>query len=331
MRTKEQLIHFFISGHIHLSKKDYSFFSNLDSIIKESNKITTNQAKLFDKLVLKYQRQIKKEGHNPNSLVQLPWTTNIVETRQEFLDACIRLVDDKIIIKSPFNAKFVQSFRRTMGSHYVWDKDGKFYKLPFSTYNLKVSYNLLKINYETVKVCEKIQTLFDDINQYKEVKYWHPTLIKVHGNFYISCINESLFNATKHIDLNDDPNTLFELSVYGIKFDENIINKDPLLNFASSYNIRIDITELKDLCKMLSLLKVEHVFTNKDIVYRSQKKTLINELKLELLQHGITCGPLSSNSAKKGVFVKTIQSSDIEYDNITKIVTLLNSRPITIE
>ena len=59
MQKKEHLLHYMMKGHVHLSKKDYGFFNNLSYIIREKNQVTSNQNKLFDKLILKYQRQLR--------------------------------------------------------------------------------------------------------------------------------------------------------------------------------------------------------------------------------------------------------------------------------
>jgi len=71
MQKREHLLHYMMKGHVHLSKKDYGFFNNLTYIIKDKNQVTSNQNKLFDKLILKYQRQLRKLGHNIEKLNQL--------------------------------------------------------------------------------------------------------------------------------------------------------------------------------------------------------------------------------------------------------------------
>ena len=62
LTSKEMLTHYLLKGYVHLSKKDYGFFNNISYITNGKKSITSNQDKLFNKLILKYQRQLKKLG-----------------------------------------------------------------------------------------------------------------------------------------------------------------------------------------------------------------------------------------------------------------------------
>ena len=54
MKNKEQLLYFFLQGKISLSQYDYKFMANLQSIIQNNMRVTSNQAELFGKLISKY-------------------------------------------------------------------------------------------------------------------------------------------------------------------------------------------------------------------------------------------------------------------------------------
>lgn len=325
--SKEQLLYYLIFGHVHLSKKDYGFFNNITNSCKENRPITSNQNKLFDKLLLKYKRQLTKLNHNIEILQRLEWKVGIVESKPEFLYAKIS-TNNFIKIKAPFNSQFIQKFRNIENNRFIWIKDKKCYAAPFTTYNLKLAVTYVNKYYKEVVYCDNTTKILEELKVYDNAKYWHPTLIKNNNNFYIYGINENLYEATKNIELNDDPKTLFELSKYGITIDSSVTNGDNILELAGKYDVTIDLEYLDTFCSLLKKLQVEHVFTVRDIVYN---KEISNEIKLMMLQHGISCSPITSSDRDVGVLIKG-NNSYIAYNpkRIDKMITLTNSRPIKV-
>lgn len=327
-KSKEQITSFMIAGHVHLSKKDYGFFSNLNYICKENKPITSNQNKLFDKLLLKYKKQLSKLNIDVLNFQNQPWKVGLVESKQEFLDAKIFIKENNIIIKAPFNNKFIENFRRIELNSFVWHKENKYYAAPLSTYNLKIAITNVNKYYADVKYCDETVKLMNQVREYQQIKYWEPTLVKSNSNFYIFGINEHLYNAIKDIGLSDDAKTLFQLSQYGIKIDSSVTNQNTLLEFASNYDVKIDLEEIELFCKILHTLEVDHVFTAREIVYN---KSISNEIKLLLLQYGISCSPISYTvPSKRAVLLKISSGGYHNTNNIFKVITLTNSRPITI-
>lgn len=326
MKSKNQLLSEFVKGYVHVSKKDYSFFSNLSKIIVDENRITSNQARLFDKLILKYQRQLKKQGCDAEVLLKLDWLNDVVETKLEFTQAKIFYNNNSIHIKAPFNTQFVQNFRRVILNPFVWDSNNKWYVADFSTYNLKLAVNYVKTYYPQYVYCDVIQNMLDKVDTYKS-KYWNPTLVRLHDRFYIICINQSLYDKISHIELNDDPATLFELSNYGITIDESVTKSEQLLLFASTYSLTYDLEDLDNLVDMLSLLKVDRVFTAKQLLYT---KEVSNEIKTKLLARGIACMPNKSES-DEGILLLTSTVHSASMKRPSKIIQIKNSRPIHIK
>jgi hypothetical protein len=328
--SKDQLAHYMISGHVHLSKKDYGFFNNIRTIVHDNKPVTSNQNKLFDKLLLKYQRQLQKLNHNINELISLSWKVEVLESKQEYLNAYISIDDNIITLRSPFNSKFVQQFRKVPLNNFVWDKVKRIYTSPFSTYQLKIVIDTVSQCYENVLYCDSVQSILKEVEEYKDIKYWQPTLVKINNNFYIVATNNSLNDAIKHIELTDDPKTFYLLSQYGITIDTNLVT-DKYKKFASEYVTEIDTVDLSLLSEYLQQLNVECVFTSQDIIYN---KDLNNDLKKILLDKGIIF-----KSAKDS---KLIDNSVLLVTNLSwtplvnkgyynKIIHLTNSRPIKIK
>ena len=326
---KEQVTHHIVTGHIHLSKKDYGFFSNVNNMCKENRPVTSNQNKLFDKLLDKYKKQLTKLNLDILQLQNLPWQVGVIISKQEFLEAKISIKDNYIIIKSPFNTKFIQQFRKVFLNKFVWNKEHKYYSAPFSTHNLKIAVYNVKKYYSEVNYCNQTNEILNQLKQYEDVKYWEPTLVKSNNNFYIFGLNEHLHKAINHIELKDDPNTLFELTQYGIKIDDTVTNQSRVLQFAGNYNVQMDLELIEFLCKVLLELKVDHVFTARNVVYN---KDISNEIMLLLLKYGISCSPISSNNlSERAVLLKMPTDFDSHNSKICKKITLTNSRPIKIK
>ena len=324
--NKDQLTTYMISGHLHLSKKDYGFFNNIIFQIQKDKQVTTNQNKLFDKLLVKYKRQLTKLEHDVNELVSLEWKLGIIESKKEFLEARIFIQNDKIMIRSPFNTHFIQNFKRVDMNPFEWDPMYKFYKADLSTYSLKLAYSYVNKYYKDVVYCDKVINILDALSIYSPDLYWKPTLVKQGNQFYIYGINKSLYDCISHIELNDDPKTLFNLSMYGIDISPSITESDPVKHFASNHKLSYELDSLDEIIKMLKLLEVEHVFTSRDVLYN---KKIINEIKLKLLEEGITCSPLGTMSNKNSV-IFTSNSAVSLSKKISKIIHLKNSRPINI-
>lgn len=329
MEVKEHLLHYLLGGHIHLSKKDYGFFNNLQYLIKDNQKITSNQVKLFDKLLIKYQRQIKKNNLDINYLNQLRWRVEIVETLAEYLEAKISIIDNTIQIRSPFNNKFIQYIRKIHPNPFLWNKITKMYEAEYSTYALKTAFSSVTKFYDNVRCCDTTNRLLSELEFYNQARYWNPTLVKSNDNFYIAAINETLYNALDTCNLNDDPSTLFHLSTYGIEIDNNIIDNDKFKSFASHYETIVDLEDIDLMAEWLKLLKVEQVYTARDIIYN---RTVSNEVKNTLQKHNLSIKNYNS-ATNEGICVllKNTTYAYMEIKNIYKVIHLTNSRTITVK
>ena len=61
LKSKEDILYFMISGILRISRSDLRFITNLQSIAKTKNYITSNQSKLLNTIILKYERQLAKQ------------------------------------------------------------------------------------------------------------------------------------------------------------------------------------------------------------------------------------------------------------------------------
>lgn len=319
-----------LKGHLHLSKKDYGFFNNLQYIIKDKQKVTSNQNKLFDKLIVKYQRQLKKLGHDINTLQGLTWNVDLVPTSKEYLTAQISIENDSIVFRSPFNTQFIQEFRKVDDNPYIWIKDTRYYKAPYSTYALKVLVDTVHKHYELVNYCDTVNELLTDVKQYENT-IWEPTLKKVNGNYIIVGINKSLYEATKDIVLDNQPKTLQKLSTYGIKIDTTVSEGDPFLEFAGNFEYTINIDDLDKLCEWLEKLGLDKVVTNRVVIYNRQVNT---EIRNKLAERNLKILSNNDPSDTSVVLLRAgfMNTFFVSYDsyNVIKLINLVNTRPVQV-
>ena len=126
LNYKEHLVHYMAST-LRLSRYDIRFLQNLEKIIVDKKRITSNQVGLVEKLVEKYERQFIKNQLFISELLKLPWKTLIVKTTDEYTSAHIGILDDNIIFKTPYNKLFITSFRSLSQSSFIWDNENKYY------------------------------------------------------------------------------------------------------------------------------------------------------------------------------------------------------------
>lgn len=270
---KEDYLYLFLRG-INISKKDYSFFSNINLIVKGTiNRkfITANQAKLFDKLVVKYRKQLDKEIHDATMILNSPWKTLVVNSSDEYKIPKLYIEGNTMYFKVPYNSKFKNTISENNLS-WNYDKFTSTYRIEFNTLNFKKVHDSLIKHFGSYNGCNQVNEILEYINQYSECKYWTPTLIERFGRYYIAGINETLYEKLEHIELNEDFNTLNLLAQHGIKVDESITNKDFKKKFASDFIIYINIDEVEEIIELCNKIGLTHIcFSDYDVLHVNKK------------------------------------------------------------
>ena len=329
MQKKEHLLHYMMKGHVHLSKKDYGFFNNLTYIVKEKKQVTSNQNKLFDKLILKYQRQLRKCGHDIEALQKLNWDVPTVDSSIEYLVPKLYLEKDELCLRTPFNTNFVRTFRMNKDNTFVWNKDQRVYRSKFYTHALRLAYDSCHHYFKQLDISDDIKTMLGGLIDQKD-HIQAPILTTSQGKYYINNINKNLSDAIKDIELNDDPLTLYRLARHGISIDETITKDDSIKTFASQFIIRLDIDEFLN-NDYLTKLDIKNVYLpgrHVNIVDKSIRDYLI--------KHGINIITSTDIIPDNVVIIKRIMGVErtnmfgIEPRKIGKLIHIVNSRPLEI-
>jgi len=334
LNNKEQLI-YFMATTLRLSRYDIRFLQNLEKITVSKNRITSNQSNLVDKLIEKYERQFAKNEMFIQDLLKLPWKTRIVKTTDEYTSAHIGIVDDNIILKTPYNKAFITGFRSLSQSSFLWDNINKYYIADLSTFSLKLAIRMTETFFNEIRYSDNVKKILSQQEYYKDIKYWTPTLVCVNGNYMIASTNSGLDSAIQHIKLNTELTTLAELVRYGIDIDESLLLTDEEI-FAGSYNPKIELTNICDIVPWLKNIKCDYVSVSG--VALSTNVKFKNDLKQSLELAGIryndSSGFMLHDSMSKykfPVIIKFKLINDTDHANTAKVINVVNSQPINLE
>lgn len=334
LKTKEQLLYYMAGGNIHLSNQDACFFQTLHGIIFRKKQITSNQVKLFNKLIVKYKAQLKRKGHIANDLLSLPWQTEIIESVPEYTQANLTLKEGVLYLRTPFNKIFIQEFTiKTKINPFVWNRDDRNYQAPFSTYALKLATTITKRFFNTINYCPAVESILTQVPNVGDNLIWRPTLIKTNSGYYIAASNSILNGQLKDVVLNDNPNTLYKLSQLGIDSHPSIIGYDGLKEFASEYLYEIDIDHLEKLANWLNQLAITQLVVSREIVGSTE---LGKEIKAIFGKANIKLVPyhqyLNSSNIEPNIILQLLKSSAWRNaTSVSKVVVLKNSRPVKIK
>lgn len=331
MKNKEQLLYFFLQGKISLSQYDYKFMANLQTMIQNNARVTSNQAELFDKLISKYKKQLTKNGLVKEELKALPWKTMVVESTPEYTGASVKLIDNDITIKVPFNKTFIGQFRNTENNTYSWDSAEKLYRAPFSTLALKTAYNVLPKFFSHVRYCYTLDPIITKLQEYDGL-IWNPTARKVGGKIVIAASNEVLSNLISDKDLEINPKNLFNLSRMGIKIDEEIYANDEKLKFAANDVYETDIDDCETIISWMRNIGCDNVILGRGIRSASWKDEVTATIeKYGMNVHG-PVGYVTTIDSGISMMLQHVSTTDrtTMLSPISKTIVIKDSRPIEV-
>ena len=338
MDCKEHLLHFFLQGKISLSQYDYKFMANLQTMIQNNMRVTSNQANLFDKLVSKYAKQLTKVALVHAELKALPWKTMVVESTPEYTSAKASLFEDVITLRVPFNKAFISYFRTIGGNPFEWFKEEKLYRAPFSTVALKTLYHTLPKHFAVVNYCEVLNNILEDLKHYEGL-IWEPTLMNINDRIVMGAANPAVIDLISDVDLNITTDTLYKLSRYQFPVHPNFYRDDARLRFAYEYVTEIDIDNLVQVASWMRHLKVQRVLLDRIL---TTNRSLRSEIEAVLT--GISVVPTTpghefkrDSSMPPRSFLLQAHShfnnrlNTYASYNIDKIVVLKNARPVEVK
>jgi hypothetical protein len=336
--TKEQLI-FYLIGHISLGTYDRRFLVNLESMhLIKHRPLTTNQADLLNKIIHRYSRQLARHEISANEAIALPWTNPPIESLPQFTETHLILVDDELILRSPYKGAFIKDFKK-LEIQAKWEHDDRFWRIPASTHTLKEVKTCIEKHYSTVNYSEELQAMFAELQPLANAKCWTPTYKYVNGNFYITPINQHILDAIENIPFDIELSTLSRLMAVGIEIDLTAKTKfkekftDNEIDFASSFTSKIDLDD-PILGDMILALKPDIVLFSD---YLAGAKMYLNSVKNYLSNKKIHVSNVSYSKIADvekynfAVLVEsgtTLKQQSLPY--VSKSIQVVNSKPINL-
>jgi len=340
LSTIKHVVHFMSNGRIRLSRQDAKFIANVLHIFQSNTNITSNQVRLFNHILRKHERQFAKHELAVNQLIALPWNIPVVESTPQYTDAHLSIIDEKIILRSPYNTKFLKYLREQPNNEmFFWNKSLKQFEATFNIILLKFIIDATFKYYETVHCCDIIIHIMDELVQYDNIKYWDPTLVKVNDQYLIAATNASIDDVVKNIVLSDDPYMLCYLTKHAINIDESLL-KTPLQQFAGTYTSTFDYENSQVLANWLVEIKCDGIYLENAIGKNgSNLKHLISLSNIPLFEMSVWQRPPTPKERgfTNPVVIKGLANnyySDnmlISNTHISKIITIVNNNPVKIK
>lgn len=305
--------------------------------------ITTNQLALFKKVVLKYHRQLLKLNLNSVEMAELPWEVTPVQSADSLSKAHIHIMDGgKISLHCPYRPKFVKEFRET--ALMQWQFDERYYLADFGLPRLRKILDVVNKHYNDVVYCDETREILEEINKYRDVKYWHPTLVSRNDNLFIVAMNPMLDRALGDMKLVLDVDTLVTLTKYGVAIDDHIVNLltskfgEEQAKLITSFEFQWEQSNARVLVEMLESIGCDALYTAggtnskwNAILKREASNRKIPFIDASERKKFVTLAEIKSY--KKPVLCKFASRgfNNVGSKFMTKVVQLVNSTPIEIK
>jgi len=312
-------------SNIRLSRYDDQFVNNLTLYITQHGRITSNQHALFKRVATKYVRQFNHNKVNVSDIVQLPWSVPIEESIPEYTSASIKIEDDTIIFRSPYNKNFLSALRKNPIHTMLWHRDTRQHTISYSPTNLRDLIYITSEHYEIINYCPITTSIIDKMAEYESVKYWVPTLTYINGFYCIKAINTHLLDAISDIPLDGELWSIARLAKHGVKIDASVINHLSLTNdpakvkFAATFHVEHEIKDLNTAIVWLKELGCDGV---------TQTKAFMQNL---FINNGVFLDIPVNDYSENAVVIYykgNLTMLDDKPKKLLKIIKCVNSEPV---
>ena len=265
--------HLELINKVRLNRYDMKFMINIsEKYLSNNEPLSTGQNTLYEKIVHKYRKQLKKMRVNYKDLLALPWANGIVDDKVLTQKTYFRIADSdngpEMQLYFNFNKKRIEEVRALahddVGNHlnrgstanfgngqkynFNWNNPKKTWYGPFNVYLYKQLYNFAK----EARLCidKSVLDLNTTMDAYGTKEDWTPGLRMVDGTMYINCIAETMLPFLKDIDFTDTSLVNIErLSKMGLTAPDEYIGIAEYVN-SVSLNTNHILRTAKDVLKL---------------------------------------------------------------------------------
>jgi len=226
LRANRDMMHNELMAKVRLNRYDLRFMSNIDQkYLSKGKPLSPGQNELYEKIVHKYRKQLRKLGVNYRDVIELPWENGIIEIDTLAQQTYFRLakVDGATVIQLyfNFNKQQIETVREIIhddsGNHlnrgttvsfgngqkydFTWNKDEKIWQGPFNVYLFKRLHEFSESI--GVRIDSSVTELIDKMETRGLEGAWTPHVHVTDGRIYISHLAETMLPFIKDIDFTD--------------------------------------------------------------------------------------------------------------------------------
>jgi len=216
----------YILDNVRLNRYDNKFISNITAkYIIKNRPLTHKQSEVFDIIVAKYNKQLKKMGIDYKDILNLKWENGFYEAKDMQAQSYFKCLNNIMMLSFPFNKGKINIIRTFVyddaGKHlnksvmtingpafgenekynFTWNKENANWQGEFNLHLMLDLYNFaLEYN---IKIDDSIETIKTEYEQYGNKEVWETQLHIVNGSYYVNNISESMLNVIKEFDFQD--------------------------------------------------------------------------------------------------------------------------------
>ena len=196
--------------HVRYSRYDTNFIDNVSRLSGEHKALTKKQNELWERLVYKYRKQIKTNGWDADSIVQLNWELEPVDFDANY-SPLLWIEENEVCCRFPYNQRVVKEIRNVLEDHssqwiyeydkrFQWSKERRCWHGQFNPALCKSLVDFAQDN--EFEIDASVQQLMDAIPGVD--REWMPVAEYVDGRVYVSNLTPALAAAFNNSELTPD-------------------------------------------------------------------------------------------------------------------------------
>jgi len=226
LQANRDAMHGDLMVKVRLNRYDLRFMSNIEQkYLSKDKPLSPGQNELYEKIVHKYRKQLRKLGVNYRDVIALPWENGIIEVDTLTQQTYFRLaeIDNNTVIQLyfNFNKQQIETVREIIhddgGNHlnrgttvsfgngqkynFTWNKDDKIWQGPFNVYLFKRLYEFSKSI--GVRIERSVTEFIEKMEARGLENAWTPHVHVTDGQIYISHLTETMLPYLEDIDFSD--------------------------------------------------------------------------------------------------------------------------------
>lgn len=199
MKTREDAW-YWMAGHLNFSRLDRDFIRNVrQNRLDYLRPVTPAQADLWERLVYKYQRQIRDNSQDPDTILALPWANSPQSPGPDHSTSRIWIEGRSILMASPYHQPAVQAWRdwrRQCRLNCQWDPDLKIWIHDLGLHALRsfVAYadRMRLLKFADFQLDQRLVQLMAGMDQWGGASHWRPQARATGDRWIVSNLTRDL-------------------------------------------------------------------------------------------------------------------------------------------